>query len=424
MRVLSVYGGIPLYGTTKIQGAKNSVLPILAATVLAGSPCVIHNCPHLSDVDTAMQILRWLGATVLREDETIVVDPSGIGRCTIPAQMMQKMRSSVVFLGSVLARCGQAEISVPGGCKLGARPIDFHLEAMRTFGAQVEQTGEQILCRAGAMQGGRYRLPFASVGATENSMLAAMGCSGEVVLENAAREPEIVDLAAFLCEMGAEIHGAGTSTIVLRRRQRLHGAEHWVISDRIAAVTYLCAAVSAGGEILLRNTDPDHYRAVLEVLQRTGCKIQTDSDKVLLRRDGPLRAPGYIETGPYPAFPTDAQSPVMAALLQAEGTTRIRETIFSNRFQQVPELEKLGAEITVSGDLAQVTTARRLAGASMRAADLRGGAALVVAALAAEGESTVWGLEHIDRGYASIEQDLRELGAEIARREARVLQMS
>ncbi len=423
MRVLSVYGGIPLHGETTVQGAKNSVLPILAATVLAGGPCVIHNCPHLSDVDTAMEILRWLGATVLRENETILVDPSGIERCTIPAQMMQKMRSSVLFLGSILARCGQAEISVPGGCRLGARPIDFHLEAMRTFGAEVKQQGEQIRCMAHKMPGGRYRMPFASVGATENSMLAAMGCTGEVVLENAAREPEIVDLASFLCAMGAEVHGAGSSTIVLRPGT-LHGAVHRVIPDRIAAVTYLCAAASAGGEIILRRTNPKHYEAVLKVLQQAGCEIQTVADQVLLRRNGPLYAPGYIETGPYPAFPTDAQSPVMAALLRAEGTTRIRETVFSNRFQQIPELEKLGAEITVAADLAQITTARHLVGAPMRATDLRGGAALVVAALAAEGESEIRGLEHIDRGYASIEQDLRELGAEIVRRQTRVLQKS
>jgi UDP-N-acetylglucosamine 1-carboxyvinyltransferase len=421
MRVLSVYGGNRLCGETVMQGAKNSVLPILAATVLAGGPCVIHNCPRLRDVDTALRILRRLGATVVREGHTIIVDPSGIDCGTVPDDLMRRMRSSVIFLGSILARCGEAEISAPGGCDLGARPIDFHLDALRAFGASVTQDGERIHC-SGPLCGGTFHLPFASVGATENSMLAAMGCSGPVVLENAAREPEIVDLAHFLEKLGAEVSGAGTEKIVIRAPEKRCGAEHRVIPDRIATVTYLCAAAAAGGEILLRQTEPLHCEVPIEILRRAGCEIRQSDDAIWMKRTAPLCAPGWIETAPYPGFPTDDQSPLMAALLQARGVTHIQETIFSNRFQQVGQLRKLGANITVLGDVAEIRPVSRLTGATMNATDLRGGAALVVGALAAEGESEIRGLQHIDRGYECIERDLRQLGANITRVGARNLQ--
>ncbi len=417
MRVLSVYGGETLNGEVVVQGAKNSVLPILAATVLAQETCVLHNCPDLEDVDAAIDILRWLGASVQRQADTLLVDPTGICRTEIPQEQMERMRSSVIFLGAILARCGEATISEPGGCRLGARPIDFHLQALQTMGVVIKSEQGRISCCAAQMHTCQICLPYASVGATENVMLAAMGCSGQVVLKNAAREPEILDLAVFLRALGARIGGDGTGTIILQAPEQLRYAEHWVIPDRIVAATYLCAVAAAGGEVCLRQLQPSHLDAVLQVLQQMGCTVRRAKHALVLRRSGKLCAPEKIETAPYPGFPTDVQAPMMAALLRAEGESQIRETVFPSRFYHVPQLQKLGGWIEVCDEQTRIFGVKSLHGAQMEATDLRGGAALVIAALAAEGESIITGLHHINRGYESIERDLRALGAKIQRRE-------
>ena len=414
MQVMKIEGGRRLCGSMTVHGAKNSVLPILAAAMVCPGPCVIHNCPDLRDVDASIRILEYLGATVVREGSTIVVDPTGVDRCDIPDSLMQEMRSSVIFLGAILARTGCAALYPPGGCELGARPIDLHLKALASLGVCVESAGEKILCRAEALHGGTVNLSFPSVGATENVMLAALACPEPVTVTNAAREPEIVDLARFLRGMGAEIRGAGTPIVTVAGAP-LHPVEHRIIGDRIAAATYLSAVASAGGEILLEGVQPHHLGMVLEVLAEAGCRLELLTNGIHLQRLEPLRAARPISTEPYPGFPTDAQPPVMAALVKAAGTTAFVENIFENRYRHVCELQRMGADIRVEGRVAMVTGVGYLHGASVRGTDLRGAAALVVAALGADGVSTVSGLEHLDRGYESAEKNLQNLGAAVKR---------
>ncbi|MBQ4370580.1 MAG: UDP-N-acetylglucosamine 1-carboxyvinyltransferase [Oscillospiraceae bacterium] len=416
MDVLRIKGGRRLSGSLRIQGAKNSALPILAASILAGGESVIHNCPRLSDVDAAARILRWLGCSVRREGESVIVDSSGMNRCDIPDQLMREMRSSVIFLGAILGRCGEARISYPGGCELGPRPIDMHIAALRAMGAEISERNGSIFCSAGEkLTGARINLAGPSVGATENAMLAACCCEGETVISNAACEPEIEDLQRYLVSLGAKITGAGTPVIVAEGPIRLRGAEHTVLPDRIAAATYMSAAAAAGGDIELYNMAPEHVRRVSEVLEAAGCEIREGEGSLRVISEGRLKAAPAVVTRPYPGFPTDAQPPLMGALLRAEGTSVFVENIFENRYRHAGELRRMGADIKTEGKVAIVSGVKRLHGCELEATDLRGGAALAVAALCAEGESLISGASHIDRGYENMSGELSALGADACR---------
>ena len=413
MQYYLVEGGKPLHGSIPISGAKNSVLPILAATLLTGGRTILHNCPDLRDVRSALEILEHLGCRTRRQGSDILVDSSGASRWDVPHALMREMRSSVIFLGAILARCGWAELSYPGGCELGPRPIDLHLAALRALGADIDDAGGTLRCRARRLTGCQIVLATPSVGATENAMLAACGAEGETVICNAAREPEIADLQDFLCAMGAEVRGAGGSVITVTPKRKLHGCVHRVIPDRIVAATYLCAAAAAGGEVTLRNAEHRHLAAVTTVLDQAGCGVRCGEGYIQLVRTGPLRAVPPVRTAPYPGFPTDCQAILMAALLQAQGTTVFVENIFQSRYRHVPELARMGADIRTEGRVAVVCGTERLHGTEVVATDLRGGAALAVAGLAAEGVTTVQGIGHIQRGYADLAGDLRALGARI-----------
>lgn len=414
MGYITIEGGVPLRGEVTVQGAKNSVLPILAAALLAGDVCRIEGCPHLSDVESAADILRYLGCTVQWDGGDLLVDSTTLTRCDIPQTLMRRMRSSVIFLGAILARCGWAELSYPGGCELGPRPIDLHLSALRTLGAEIDDAGGTLRCRARRLTGGQIMLATPSVGATENAMLAACGAAGLTRICNAAREPEIVDLQGFLQALGARVTGAGTEEIHVSGGLPLHPGTYRVMPDRIVTATYLCAVASAGGQGVLRGARGDHVEPVTAALSAAGCRVRGIPEGLEIARDGPLRGIGALQTGPYPAFPTDAQPLLAAALAGGTGETAITETIFDHRFRYAQGLEALGAQVRAAGETLYLT-GHPLHGGNVEAPDLRGGAALTLAALAAEGESRITGLRHIDRGYEALEQDLAALGADIRR---------
>ncbi len=400
---LVINGGKPLEGEIAVQGAKNSVLLLLSASVLARGESILHNCPALSDVDAACRILGGLGVRCTRSGGTICLDASNVSGSEIPDHLMREMRSSIMFLGSILGRTGHCRISFPGGCELGARPIDLHLSAMRQMGAEITEEHGYLDCCAARLHGAKITLSFPSVGATENIMLAAVTAIGTTEIHNAAREPEICDLAAFLAKCGAKISGAGESVIIIEGVDTLSPTEHSVIPDRIAAGTYLCCVAATGGELILTHTEPRDTTAFLTVLQSMGCKAYPFGDgKLYFSRKGQLTAPTTVRTMPYPGFPTDIQAPIMAVSTLCRGTSVFVETIFDSRYRHVPELVRLGAQIKAEGRVAVVEGVPRLTGAKLCAAELRGGAALVTAALAAEGASEVTGLCYIDRGYENI----------------------
>ena len=414
MSCYRITGGRPLEGRLTVQGAKNSVLPILAAALLAPGQSIIRNCPDLSDVSAALDILSLLGCRVDRQDDAVLVDASSLCRWDIPERLMREMRSSVIFLGALLARMGAAELSYPGGCELGPRPIDLHLAALRGLGAEIREEQGCLRCRGGKrMRGRELCLSIPSVGATENAMLAACGCPGVTTIVGAAREPEIVDLQGFLRSMGARVSGAGTSVVWVRGGKPLHPGDYRVMGDRIAAVTYLCAAGAAGGRVETAGISPEHLTAVLSCLKEAGCSVWTGEDWAAVECRRPLGGTSPVRTSPYPGFPTDAQAILMAALAGGRGTTMFVENIFESRYRHVDELRRMGADIQVSGRVAVVTGAGRLHGAPVRSTDLRGGAALVVAGLGAEGETVVSGLGHIRRGYDGLDRALTALGADI-----------
>ena len=416
-QLLSVRGGRRLEGEVTIQGAKNSVLPILAATLLARGQVALLGCPRLRDVDASIRILRHLGCDAHWEADALAVDTTALRRCEISDVLMREMRSSAIFLGAILARCGQADLSYPGGCELGPRPIDLHLSGLRDLGAEIREEGGALHCSipGGRLQGCEYALALPSVGATENAMLAAVCAAGTTTITNAAREPEIVDLQGFLRAIGAKVHGAGSSVITVEGGVPLHGGNYAVMGDRIVAATYLAAAASAGGTVEVTGVDYRHLSTVSAVLREAGCDVQSGAESIRLRRDGPLQGVRPVRTAPYPGFPTDAQAPLMAALTRGKGCTVFVENIFESRYRHVDELSRMGADIRVEGRVAVVYGVPRLHGAQVRATDLRGGAALAVAALGAEGRSELTGVHHIDRGYQSLEGDLSRLGAEIRR---------
>ncbi len=410
-----VTGGRPLCGSVPIHGSKNSVLPILAATILARGESVIHNCPALSDVFATAEILKCLGCRVHWEAGTMTVDASDLCDSQIPDCLMQEMRSSVLFLGPLLARSGEAVMCCPGGCALGPRPIDLHIRALERLGATVIDEGERLTCRTNRLQGRRIMLDFPSVGATENAMLAACGAAGSTIIGNAAREPEIVDLQGFLRSMGAKVWGAGGSTIFIEGGSELHPGEYTVMSDRIVAATYLSAVASAKGEAEILGADVRTVAPVIAALTESGCKIRSTGGRIWIRSKEPLRAIRPIYTAPYPGFPTDAQPVLMAALAGGEGKSMFVETIFSDRYRHAEGLCLMGADIRIHERTAEVIGKKLLRGAQVEAYDLRGGAALVVAALGAQGESRITGLQYIDRGYENLEGDLALLGAQITR---------
>lgn len=416
MSELYLQGGTPLEGKLTVQGAKNSVLPMLAACLLVPGAVELTNCPVLSDVTAAADILRHLGCKIGRDGHTLTVDAACVTGSEIPPPLMATMRSSILFLGPLLARMGEAVVTCPGGCELGPRPIDLHLGALRAMGCTVEERNGEIRC-SGRPRGGEVHLAIPSVGATENAMLCAAGGTGQTTIFNAAREPEIIQLQEFLNALGAKIQGAGGSVIAVEGGRALHGGSCAVIGDRIVAATLLAAAAAAGGRICLAGVDWRHLSTVLSVLHQAGCAVESGQREIVLTRlpSVPLQAVEAIRTAPYPGFPTDAQAPVMAALCTAHGSTRIEETVFDSRYRHVPELRRMGADIALRGREAEVRGVYRLRGARVTASDLRGGGALAVAALAAEGDTILTGIHHIDRGYEALEEMLRRLGAKAFR---------
>lgn len=411
MKELIVTGGNRLSGALPAQGAKNSVLPLLAAAVLFREPCVLRGCPRLTDVDAAVEILEHLGCRVLRQADRIWVDSRALRTDTIPPRLMQTMRSSILFLGPVLARLGSCRLCQPGGCRLGSRPIDLHLKGLEALGAEVYEEDDCLVCR-GRLRGCAITLPFPSVGATENLILAALGAEGITTIYNAAREPEVGDLIGLLVAGGAEIYGQGTAMLQIQGGFP-QAAEYRVMPDRMEAATLLAAVAGTGGDLCLTGAAPGHLRAVVDVLKSAGCRFTLERDAIHMTAPQRLRAVLPIRTGPYPAFPTDAQATVMAALLRAEGVTVLEENVFSDRFRHVPALLALGARVRVAGSVAVVTGVPRLLGARMEATDLRGGAAMAVAALQAEGESRISGIGHILRGYEDFHLRLQALGGNV-----------
>ena len=410
---LLVEGGERLYGELTIQGSKNSVLPILAATLLCADTCVIENCPKLRDVDASVAILRHLGCCTHWEDSALVVDTARMDRAVVPDALMREMRSSVIFLGAILARCKEATICYPGGCELGPRPIDLHLSALSALGAEIRETGGELKCRGGTLLGSDVYLPMPSVGATENALLCACGADGVTTIYNAAREPEIVDLQNFINAMGGNVRGAGGSIITVEGKRALHGGKYRIIADRIVGATYLCAAACCGGEVRLRGVDPRPLSTVSGALSEAGCTVKSGEDDVFLQSDGSLRSIRPVRTAPYPGFPTDLQSVFLAAEASGTGESQIRETVYEARFEAAVRLASFGADVSVHGDTAIIKGRYPLLPGVVETPDLRGGAALLVAALSAGGLSVVSDRGHLKRGYEDIVRDLRILGADI-----------
>ena len=417
MNELIIRGGVGMEGEIEVQGSKNAVLPILAAAILSDGKNIIYNCPRLRDVETTIQVLKNLGCKVKWEGNSIEVDAQGISGYIIPDDLMRKMRSSIIFLGAIIARFGKAEVSMPGGCEIGLRPIDLHLKALRQLGVDIAESHGYIHCTAEKLTGADIHLDFPSVGATENAMLAACMAEGETVIENAAREPEIVDLECFLNRMGAKIRGAGTGRIVIEGVNKLYGARHTIIPDRIVGATYLACAAATYGTVILKKTNPSHMGAMLNILKDMGCNIFAEKDRVILLPAKKLKSVGTVKTMPYPGFPTDIQSPFMALCTMCEGTSVFVENIFENRFQHIDELNRMGASISTDGRVAVVSGKSDLSGARVVAKDLRGGAALVLAALCADGITEIENVKFIDRGYEEIDKVLSSCGLDIKRRE-------
>ena len=423
MQKIQIEGGATLNGDVQISGAKNAVLPILCATLLADEPVEISNVPHLHDVVTTAKLLAGLGAEITVDQGTIgkgsesgiVVDPRSVNSHVAPYELVKTMRASVLVLGPLLAKYGAAEVSLPGGCAIGSRPVDLHIKGMQALGAEISVDHGFIKARADRLKGGRIVFDMVSVGATENVLMAACLAQGTSVIENAAMEPEIVDLADCLNAMGAQIEGAGSNRIVVHGVERLHGAKHAVVADRIETGTFLIAGAMTGGRITARRTRPETLDAVLEKLMQAGAQIEIEGDRITLDMQGRRPKAVNITTNPHPAFPTDMQAQFMAMNCIAEGVAVINETIFENRFMHVQELQRLGADIRVEGHTAIVRGVEKLSGAPVMATDLRASASLILAGLVADGETVIDRIYHLDRGYENIEEKLSGLGARIRR---------
>lgn len=414
MEKLLIEGGHRLDGAVRIHGAKNSVLPILAATLLMDGVSEIDNCPHLSDVEASVRILQHLGCDVTAEYPLIAVHPGGVCRTDIPDHLMREMRSSIIFLGALIARYGEAHLSYPGGCELGPRPIDLHLSSLRRMGVRIEERHGHMDCYIQKeLHGSDISLSIPSVGATENILLAAVTAKGKTVIRNAAREPEIQDLCAFLSACGAKIACVGEGVLEIEGVSRLHGSAHRIIPDRIETATYMAATAVTGGSLLLRNVFAPHVAPIISVLEEAGCHARLADAEMQITSPARLHPMKQIRTMPYPGFPTDAAAPFLAAACLADGTSVFIETIFDNRYGYVGELTRFGAHVKAEGRMAVVEGVPTLSGAAVKCTDLRGGAALVIAALAAEGESEITEIRHIFRGYDALEDNLRETGAVI-----------
>ena len=418
-----VEGGRRITGEVRVHGAKNSSLPILAASLLYGGETILHNCPMLSDVDAAIEILLYLGCSVIREGDTVIINSDHIDHSEIPETLMHEMRSSIVFLGPMVSRLSKAKLSFPGGCELGPRPIDLHISSLKKLGVNIVEEYGCLNCSAHkGLTGTKIALSFPSVGATENILLASVMAKGETVIHNAAQEPEIIDLANYLISRGAKIKDAGKSTVIVEGVSKLNPTEYTVMPDRIVATTYLCGAAATGGEVLLSSVQPGDLESVLPVFEQAGCHLKVYHDKIALSRPDSLCAVKSLRTMPYPGFPTDAQAPIMAMLTLADGTSVFVENIFENRYKHACELVRMGADIKLEGKVAVVQGVPKLYGATVEATDLRGGAALVVAALAADGITKINGIGHIDRGYEALEKAFHSLGARIKRESNEVRQ--
>lgn len=416
MEKLIVKGGNRLVGTVKTSGAKNAVLPIIAASILGTSPSRLDEIPALEDVRTICAVLECLGIKVdASEPHTLKIDSREITSCEAPYELVRSMRASFLVMGPLLARKGYARISQPGGCAIGTRPIDLHLKGFEALGVKIEQGHGYIEASAPeGMTGANIYLDFPSVGATENIMMAAAMANGTTVLENPAEEPEIVDLANYLNQMGARVRGAGTNVITIEGVSELHGVQHSVIPDRIEAGTYMIAAAMTGGDVIIENVLPEHQKPLIAKLREAGALVEEDIDRIHVVGSGRLKAVD-IKTLPYPGFPTDMQAQMMAMLSVAEGRSKITETVFENRFMHVVELNRMGANITTEGRSAVITGPAHLTGCTVRATDLRAGAAMILAGLVAEGATEICDIYHIDRGYEEIAAKLTRLGADIKR---------
>jgi UDP-N-acetylglucosamine 1-carboxyvinyltransferase len=416
MDKLAIVGGKPLDGVVRVSGAKNAALPILAATLLAEGPVLLGNVPKLNDIATMFKLLRRMGVVAEhRDDGSVTVDASSIKEFLAPYELVKTMRASILVLGPLLSRFGHADVSLPGGCAIGARPVNLHVMGLRAMGATITIDNGYIRARAPKLQGARLVLDTVTVTGTENLMMAAACAAGETVIENAAREPEIAELATFLRAMGAKIEGAGSDTIHIEGVDALQGTKHDVVADRIESGTYLVAAAITGGRVRLTHARPEHLDAVLQKLAEAGAKIDTGADWIELDMRGRRPRAVDIKTAPYPAFPTDMQAQFCALNAVAEGTATITETIFENRFQHVLELQRLGANLAIQGNTVIVRGVDRLTGAPVMATDLRASASLVLAGLQAEGLTLVDRIYHVDRGYERIETKLGQLGADIRR---------
>ena len=416
MDKLVITGGRPLNGEVRISGAKNAALPIVAATLLAETPMTVTNVPHLQDITTSMELLSQMGVELtIGERMTIEVDASTISNPVAPYELVKTMRASILVLGPLLARCGKADVSLPGGCAIGSRPVNLHIDGLRAMGAEIEVKNGIVHAKADRLKGATIVFEIVTVTGTENLMMAATLAEGTTILENAAREPEVVDLANCLIAMGAKISGAGTTKIIIEGVEKLHGAEYAVQPDRIETGTFLVAAAITGGKVKARDTDPTLLDAVLQKLRDAGADITLGDDWIELDMHGKRAKAVDVHTAPYPAFPTDMQAQFMALNCVAEGAGVVRETIFENRFMHVQELQRMGASIAVEGNTAMVRGVDKLTSAPVMATDLRASASLIIAALAAEGETHVDRIYHVDRGYQNIEEKLQGLGARIQR---------
>ncbi len=416
MDKLIINGGGPLEGDVRISGAKNAALPILAATLLAETPITVGNIPHLHDITTTMELLAQMGVRLLVDEKMrIEVDASEIGNPVAPYELVKTMRASILVLGPLLARCGRADVSLPGGCAIGSRPVNLHIDGLRAMGAEIEVENGYIRARAERLRGARLVMDIVTVTGTENLMMAATLAEGVTVIENAAREPEVVDLANCLNAMGARVRGAGSPTIEIEGVDALHGTEYEVLPDRIETGTFLVAGAVSRGRVRARDTAPGLLDAVLAKLREAGADISVGEDWIELDMHGERPRAVDIHTAPYPAFPTDMQAQFTALNAVAEGVGTITETVFENRFMHVLELQRMGARIKLEGNTAICTGVERLTGAPVMATDLRASASLVLAGIVAEGETVVDRIYHVDRGYQNIEEKLRGLGARIRR---------